>query len=91
MTNLLIDTCVWLDIAKSTKGEKVLHLLEQLVNENKIELLLPQIVITEFERNKDRTIARAKKSVSEHLKKVRELVFSYSDKDNRGSSLIVVD
>jgi len=41
MTNLLIDTCVWLDIAKSTKGENILHHLEQLVNEDKIELILP--------------------------------------------------
>jgi hypothetical protein len=87
MTNLLIDTCVWLDLAKSTKGENVIHILEQLVGENKIELILPEIVLTEFERNKDRTIARAKKSVSEHLKKVRELVFSYSDKDNRQTIL----
>lgn len=87
MTHLLIDTCVWLDIAKSTKGEGVLHLLEQLVSENKIELIIPEIVLTEFDRNKDRTIASAKKSVSEHLKKVRELVFSYSDKDNRQNIL----
>ncbi|WP_034924876.1 PIN domain-containing protein [Gillisia sp. CAL575] len=87
MTNLLIDTCVWLDIAKSTKGEGILHLIEQLISENKIELIIPEIVLTEFDRNKDRTIASAKKSVSEHLKKVRELVFSYSDKDNRQNIL----
>lgn len=82
MTHLLIDTCVWLDIARSTKGEKVLHLLEQLFEENKIELLLPEIVITEFERNKERTIVSAKKSVAEHLKVVRELVSAYSSNDN---------
>ena len=64
MTNLLIDTCVWLDIAKSSKGENLLHLLEQLINEDKIELIIPEIVITEFERNKERTIASAKKSLS---------------------------
>ncbi|MGM0934950.1 MAG: PIN domain-containing protein [Bacteroidota bacterium] len=87
MTNLFIDTCVWLDIAKSTKGERVLHLLEQLVNENKIELVLPEIVLAEFERNKERTIASTKKSVSEHLRKVRELVLSYSAKDNRQNIL----
>lgn len=87
MTHLLIDTCVWLDIAKSTKGENILHLLEQLVNEDKIELILPEIVLTEFERNKDRTIASAKKSVSDHIKKVRELVHSYSDKDIRQNIL----
>ncbi len=87
MTNLLIDTCVWLDIAKSSKGENLLHLLEQLINEDKIELIIPEIVITEFERNKERTIASAKKSLSEHLKKVRELVFSYSNEDNRQNIL----
>ena len=87
MTNLLIDTSVWLDIAKSTKGENILHLLEHLVNEDKIELIFPEIVLKEFEENKDRTIASAKKSMSDHIKKVRELVHSYSDKDNRQNIL----
>lgn len=41
MYKLLIDTCVWLDLAKTTKGEEVLMLLEEFINSGEISLIIP--------------------------------------------------
>lgn len=81
MTKLLIDTCVWLDIAKTDKGEKLLNLIEKFIEEDEISLIVPDIILSEFERNKDRIASGAKKSVSAHFKKVREMVFTHADKN----------
>ena len=74
MVKLLIDTCVWLDIAKTTKGEKVLDILIEFLDREDISLICPTIIISEFQRNKDRIIADAGKSLSSHFKKVKEMV-----------------
>ncbi|MCJ7933324.1 MAG: PIN domain-containing protein [Chryseobacterium sp.] len=78
---LLIDTCVWLDLAKSVKNEKLLSLLEEFLHNEEIELIVPQIVIDEFSRNKERIIFDASKSMSSHFKTVKNLVEEHSDKD----------
>lgn len=79
MHKLLIDTCVWLDLAKTTKGEEVLMLLEEFINSEKLSLVVPSIVVEEFHRNKERIIQDACKSVSSHFKKVKELIEEHSD------------
>lgn len=77
---LLIDTCVWFDLAKSVKNEKLLSLLEEFLQNEEIELIVPQIVIDEFARNKERIIIDASKSMSSHFKTVKNLVKEHSDK-----------
>lgn len=79
MTKLLIDTCVWLDIAKTSRGEEILNLLTNFIDNKEVEILLPEIIISEFERNKDRVIADAGKSLSSQFKKVKELVAVHAD------------
>ncbi len=87
MTKLLIDTCVWLDIAKTDKGEKIINLLEEFIKENEISLLVPDIILSEFNRNKDRIEIDVKKSVASHFKKVREMVFHHGNKETRNKIL----
>ncbi|OYX82959.1 MAG: hypothetical protein B7Y83_13110 [Flavobacteriales bacterium 32-34-25] len=87
MIKILIDTCVWLDIAKTDKGEKIINLLEEFIKEEEISLLIPEIILTEFNRNKERIESEAKKSVTSHFKKVRELVFTYGNKETKNNIL----
>ncbi|HIC8755093.1 hypothetical protein CMT48_12085 [Elizabethkingia anophelis] len=77
---LLIDTCVWLDLAKSVKNEKLLSLLEEFSQNEEIELIVPQIILDEFSRNKERIIIDASKSMSSHFRTVKNLVEEHSDK-----------
>jgi len=79
MVKILIDTCVWLDISKTTKGEKILDLLIEFVEREEINLIIPEIVYQEFDRNKNRIITDAGKSLSSHFKKVKEMVIEYGD------------
>ena len=48
MLRLLIDTCVWLDIAKDYRHRPTLHALESRVENGDVELILPRQVVDEF-------------------------------------------
>lgn len=74
MFQLLIDTCVWLDIAKDRKQQSLLTALERLLEHKKIELLVPPIVVDEFKRHKARIVQEATKSMSSTLRRARYLV-----------------
>lgn len=83
MVKLLIDTCVWLDIAKTSKGEEILNLLSEFIDRNEVIIILPEIIISEFERNKERIVADAGKSLSSHFKKVKEMVAEHADQGSK--------
>lgn len=83
MVKILIDTCVWLDLAKSSKGEKLLTLLEEFINEGEVSLIIPEIVIAEFNRNKERIIVDAGKSLSSHFDKVKEMIVKHGSGKNQ--------
>lgn len=83
MVKLLIDTCVWLDIAKTSKGEEILNLLSEFIDRNEAIIILPEIIISEFDRNKERIVADAGKSLSSHFKKVKEMVAEHANQDSK--------
>src|SRR4051812_13362302 len=53
---LLIDTCVWLDLAKDHQQQAILGALEELTRQGEVSLILPRTVVDEFARNKTRII-----------------------------------
>ena len=87
MVKLLIDTCVWLDISKTTKGERILDLLTEFLEREEITLIIPEIILQEFDRNKERAITNAGKSLSSHFKKVKEMVIEHGDQNLKESVL----
>jgi hypothetical protein len=74
MFKVLIDTCVWLDLAKDPKQIAIADAIQQMVNHQLIELVVPSIVLEEFRKNKDRIAKESAKSLSAHFKVVREAV-----------------
>lgn len=54
MFKILIDTCVWLDLAKDPKQTPVLGVVEELVKLGEVSLIVPRIVLDEFRRNRKR-------------------------------------
>ncbi len=83
MTKLLIDTCVWLDIAKTVKGERILSLLEGFIQENEVSLIIPETIIDEFKRNKDRIVNDAGKSLSSQFDKVKEMIVAHGKEESK--------
>ncbi len=67
MFKLLIDTYVWLDIAKDQSQGTVLDTLEMLLRDGRLILLLPQIVVDEFSRNKCRVVNESTRSCQTRL------------------------
>lgn len=79
MFKMLIDTCVWLDLAKDYQQQAVLAALEELIRQGEIELILPRTIVDEFARNKVRIIEESSRSLSSTLKRVKEVVEKFGD------------
>lgn len=79
MVVILCDTCVWLNLAKDPQEKVILDKLAELVTKKKAVLLVPEIVITEFQRNKDDIVATLAKRNQNLLKVARELVKAFGE------------
>lgn len=84
---LLIDTCVWLDLAKDYRQLPILEAVAALNESDDLHLILPRIVMEEFERNKERVIADSKRSLSSHFKQVREALVRFAPEEGRDATL----
>lgn len=91
MFKLLIDTSVWLDLSKEGPGQPLLSALEQLVQSGEVELIVPQIVVDEFRRNKKRVIEDAKRSMTATVKRARALVHQLGPARRKTSALRTLD
>lgn len=91
MLRMLVDTCVWLDLAKDPKQLKNLQIVEELIHAGKIELITPRLVLEEFGRNKNRVIEEFRRNVSSTLSRAREVVVLHSDRRRVRSALRVLN
>ena len=85
--HLLIDTSVWLDLAKDYRQLPILDALSAMSKADELALILPRIVVDEFERSKERVIAESKRSLSSHFKLVREAVLKFAPEQGREGTL----
>jgi hypothetical protein len=74
MFRMLIDTCVWLDLAKDPRQEPVLGVIEELLKRGMVTLIVPRIILDEFKRNRERVAKESAKSLSGHFKMVKDAV-----------------
>jgi hypothetical protein len=68
---LLVDTSTWLDLAKRRDGQKLIVTLRQLVRTNGLKLVVPQVVLDEFDRNRPRIESSMTDSVAERFRLIR--------------------
>lgn len=52
MLRILVDTCVWLDLAKDYRQQALLLAAKELCNTREIAFVVPEVVRLEFGRNK---------------------------------------
>src|SRR5947208_3552980 len=74
MFRILVDTCVWLDLAKDQKQAAVLGVVEEMVRQGMVNLIVPRVVLDEFRRNRDRIAKESAKSLSAHFRLVKDAV-----------------
>lgn len=91
MYRLLIDTCVWLNLAKDYRGEPILYALEQLCDQGEVELIVPNLVREEFDRNKDRARDENQRKLKSHVKLARQAVEAFTKEEDRATALQALD
>ncbi len=81
---ILIDTCVWLDIAKDPASEPILTAFRDLVGSGYVTIYLPDLVSDEFERNKDKVIDVSRQRLTQEFRRVKGAIdkFGSPDKEN---------
>jgi PIN domain len=80
--HLLIDTSTWLDLAKRRDGQRLIVPLHTFTYEGRVDLLVPQVVIDEFDRNRAEVEKSMTKSLTEQFKQVRQALAAYGSFDD---------
>lgn len=80
---LLIDTSVWLDLTKDPRHLPLLDALFAMTEAGEVELILPQMVLDEFARNRDRVMASSRASLSSHFKRVKDAIVQFAPEDGQ--------
>ncbi len=84
---LIMDTCVWLDLAGDYRQQPVISAIEDLTRTREVELVAPSTVLDEFERNKSRVVEAARRSLQSHFRLVREAVSRFADSSSKAETL----
>ena len=87
MHKILIDTCVWLDVAKDPDQQALLNVVEELVKREELTLIVPRIIIEEFARNKEKIIKESSQSLSSVFKRVKDVVDKFGDPKRKKATL----
>lgn len=91
MLRVLIDTCVWLDMAKDYRHRPTLNAFEQMIEAGEASVALPQHAIDEFARNKERIIKESGQSLSSTFKRVKEAVRQFGRTEGKDDTLASLD
>ena len=84
MLNLLVDTSVWLDLARRRDGQALIVPIRLFVHWGRLRLLVPSIVIDEFDRNRPNAEERVTRNVSDRFKELRRDLRDYGGERRRG-------
>jgi hypothetical protein len=87
MFRILIDTCVWFDLAKDYRQRPLLGALEELIRHGEISMMVPHVVVDEVFRNKARIIEESNRSLSGSLKRAKEAVDKYGGPQGKRAAL----
>ncbi|CAN7670965.1 PIN domain-containing protein [Aminobacter sp. LjRoot7] len=84
---LLIDTSVWLDLTKDPRHLPLLDALVAVTEAGEVELILPQMILDEFARNRARVMASSRASLSSHFKRVKDAIVQFGPEDGQNEVL----
>jgi hypothetical protein len=75
---LLIDTSAWLDMATRREGQKWVVPLRVMKVQGKLDLLVPALIIEEYDRNRPRLESAVTTSVLDRLRQLRRELREYA-------------
>lgn len=86
MHYLFIDTCIWLNLAKSKNQYALVETLEQLVESGQATIVVPDLVKAEFSRNRDRVLESTRQQVGAEFQKIKNIVDVYGG-ENKSATI----
>ena len=79
----MLDTCVMLDISTRKNDLPIVSALEELTYSEIIKLVIPDLIIAEYERNKDDVANKTVKRLSHEFKEVKNIVKKFANEKNQ--------
>jgi PIN domain len=84
---LMIDTCVWLELAKDYSQRSLLSALEELVRMGQVSLLTPVLVVEEFRKNRERIVEESGRSIGSTLRRAKEVLAKLGDERGKSEAI----
>lgn len=78
MYYIMLDTCVLLDISTRKNDLPIVSALEELTSSKCIKLVIPDLVINEYKKNKDDVANKTVKRLSYEFKQVKNIVNEFA-------------
>lgn len=91
MLHLLVDTSTWLDLSKRRDGQRWIVALRVLSHQGQVELIVPKVVIDEFERNRERIEASMTSTVAQRFKLIKQDLDDYGGDENAEALKTIAD
>jgi hypothetical protein len=83
--HLLVDTSTWLDLAKRRDGQKLIVAVRVFALHERLELLVPALVLDEFERNRPRIEQSMTANVAERFRLLKADLDAYGGEEQQGA------
>jgi hypothetical protein len=83
MLRLFVDTSVWLDLAQRRDAPRWIVPIRVLIHQGQLQLLVPPLVVEEFERNRPRVEEAVTAKVRERVRLLRSDLDAYAPDDRR--------
>lgn len=91
MLHLLVDTSTFLDLAQRRDGQRWIVALRVLIHQQEVQLLVPPVVIEEFDRNEARVQATMTSSIASRFKQIRQDLVTYGTDDDAHAVEVIED
>lgn len=78
MNYIFLDTCVLLDVSTKRSDLPLVSTLEELVSSSKAKLVLADLVVDEYERNKESVAKKTAQRLSQEFKQVKAVVNEFA-------------
>ena len=88
MLHVMLDTCVWLDLAADPRQRPLLDHLAAFQLLGHLKVVVPRLVVDEFNRNKDRITRETVKGISSQVQQVKEAVKVHETNARRRKALL---
>lgn len=90
MNYIFLDTCVLLDVSTKRGDLPLLSALEELVSAKRVELVLADLVVEEYERNKENVAKKTAQRLSQEFKQVKAVVNEFGG-ENQAATIDVLN